>query len=58
MKKHVRLQIAMATGVRCVKFESESMTQSRTNTRCPLLSKLSNTWGAASELNKSATVIV
>lgn len=36
-KKQERLHTAMATGVLCVKLDSESITQSRTMDDCPAL---------------------
>ena len=43
MKKHVRLQIAMETGVLCVKLLSDSITQSRTRSVWPRSNSRSNT---------------
>ena len=43
MKKHVRLQIAMPTGVRWVKFDRDSITQSRTSVCCRRSNSESNT---------------
>ena len=42
-KKQERLHMAIATGLRCVKLESDSMTQSRTVDDCPALCSVWNT---------------
>lgn len=54
-KKQERLHVAIATGLRCVKLESDSMTQSRTVDDCPALCSAWNTCAeAAGEAAPSA----